>query len=132
MRALGLAIIAITLTGCDELIGGGACTTSVEPSIRLEIRDSVSGVGLADQATATATDWFTTYTLEDIIDDSVRQYGPYEIGGVFDVVVTVPGYQTWTRENVKVDESGCHVVSVDLLARMVPDLTDATDRPKSE
>jgi hypothetical protein len=120
IRAGVVALLTVAATGCGDY-GGHACTASVDPSIILEIRDSVSGVGLADQALTTVTDGGFTDTLEYFASgDPGWQSGPSERAGTYDIAVTVAGYQVWTRDNVVVEEGVCHVRTQRILARLTP------------
>jgi hypothetical protein len=115
----GALVLLAAIAGCDGDEYEGACLASVDPAIVLEIRDSISGVGLADQAVATVTDGGYVDTLDYYpSEDPGWQSGASERGGTYDIKVTVAGYQMWTRENVVVKEGSCHVITQRLLARL--------------
>jgi hypothetical protein len=119
----GALVLLAAIAGCDGDEYEGACLASVDPAIVLEIRDSISGVGLADQATAVVTDGGFTDTLEYFpSEDPGWQSGANERGGTYDIKVTVEGYQAWTRDNVEVEEGSCHVITQRLLARLNPSI----------
>ena len=116
--ACALVLVAV-IAGCDS--DDPTCLAASYPAIVLEIRDSVTSVGLADQAIAVVTDGGFTDTLEySPSDDPGWQSGATERAGTYDIKVTVAGYQLWTRENVVVKEGVCGVGTVRVLARLSP------------
>ena len=113
----GLLTIVSSLSACN--IGSYACTDSVEPGIVLEIRDSVSGAGLAAHALATVVDGGFTDSLRFVSDpDSAYQYGLDERAGTYNLTVSAAGYQQWTLNSITVPDGACHVQTVRLLARL--------------
>lgn len=108
--------LAVGSWGCSDNTGN--CQAVVEPGLILEIRDSVTGLGLAAAAVATASEGTFSDTLRYIGDpDSAVRQGVDERAGTYTVTVTRPNYQTWTRTNVLVTETACHVqpVQIDVL-----------------
>lgn len=48
--------------------------------------------------------------------------GAGERAGTYDVTVTAPGHLPWVRRNVEVTADECHVIPVELTARLVADI----------
>ena len=98
--------------GCDAY----DCTLSIEPGIRVEVRDSTSNAPAANGASVVATDGAFT--------DSIAVSGEMIVGvvheraGHYTVRVHKQGYRTWSRSGVDVEDGQCHVRTVDLLARL--------------
>lgn len=116
LRAAAFAVATAILAGCDDPAG---CPLGEFPGVVLEIRDSVTGAGLADQAlvVATATSGSTTDTLRWIDGpDSVFISGLYDQPGSFTLSVSVPGYQDWDRADVLVERGRCVVNTVEIQA----------------
>jgi hypothetical protein len=83
----------------------------------VEIRDSITGQGLASRATATVTDdaYSDTLRLEPDPDSAYRS-GPYDRPGIYDLSIVSPGYQVWHRTGIWVKPGVCHVETVRLVA----------------
>ena len=64
-KAMLLILGAITGSAC---LDQGPCTTSVEPAIRVEVRDAATGAFIADIARGVAQDG----AFEDWIDDASK------------------------------------------------------------
>lgn len=105
------------LTACEQPV---MCTASIEPSVVVEIRDSVTSAPAASGATLlvrnAAGGDATTGTG---VGDLYLQWGE-EQAGSFDVTVQKPGYADWHREDVRVARGRCHVETARLLARLRP------------
>ena len=87
----------------------------------LEIRDSVSGAGLAASAVATVVDGGFSDTLRFVPDpDSAYRAGPDERSGTYNLTITAAGYQPWTLNGVTVQGGVCHVQTVYLHSHMAP------------
>jgi hypothetical protein len=107
--ALSLAILGL---GCDDYM----CTASIEPAIRVEIRDSVTNAVAAAGSSVVATDGVFTDSMAVPVDAIVGV--AHERPGNYTVRVHKPGYRTWSRSGVLVEDAQCHVATVDLLARL--------------
>ena len=117
----GLALVVAVVSAC-EFDGSYACTTEAVSAFAMEIRDSISGQGLAARSVATVADGGFSDTLALVPDaDSAYRSGVYERAGTYDVTVTAAGYQTWTLQNVVVESRVCHVEPVHLLVRLQPE-----------
>ena len=99
------------------------CTTSVEPGIVVEIRDS-NDLPVAEEAVGRVS--------EGTFTDSLRAYestatgtllsraGADEREGIYVVEVSHPGFTTWRETGVQVTGNGCHVETVRLQAQLIP------------
>lgn len=117
MKYVAIALFVSTLAACQSPV---YCTGSVDPSIVVEVRDSLTGAPAASGATllvrsarggeaTPGTSW----------GDLTLQWGE-EQAGTFDVTVRKPGYVDWLRDDVQVPRGQCHVVTARLLARLQP------------
>lgn len=111
-RYLSLAIAPLALAcGTTEV-----CTAESRAGLRVDVRDAVTGLPVAEQAVAVAR--------EGDFEESLRRatalsfVGLYERAGVYRVTVTKPGYATLDTAGVRVTEDRCHVrlttIAVDL------------------
>ena len=102
-----LAIVAALLAqGCGE--PNDLCLTEPTYGITLLVRDSVTTIGAAAGARATARDGPTFVVLYRLPFDSLQFRGVGDAGS-YDVVVTKPGYRTWARSDVRVVRGPCGV-----------------------
>jgi hypothetical protein len=119
--AVCAAVLAGLLFACNSDDDGGSCLAAVAPAILVEIRDSMTGQGLASRAVATVTDdtfggpfTDTLYLLPD--PDSAYRAGPDHRAGMYHLSITSPGYQTWVRSDIWVRRGPCTVETVRLVA----------------
>ena len=113
-------IVSIALTACEF---NGPCTTSVEPGLIVRVVDSVTGVPAAHGASGFAVDDEYQGTLRNIAPDDpagALLYGADEREGTYTVSVAKSGYEAWVREEVRVTGDECHVRTVNLEARLIP------------
>lgn len=100
----------------------GACDTSIQPSIVVEIRDAETGAAAAAGATAVAVSGSDRLTLEPYAMDPdgvlLSLATPGERAGNFTVRVTKAGYAAWEREDVRIRDRGCHTNQAVLDARL--------------
>lgn len=110
---IGLLTI-LGVVGCGIL--GVDCDDDFQPGIVMTVVDSISGGPVPGEVTATATDG--TY-METV---AVPGDSPFTLAenraGSYDLEVTAPDYQTWTRTGVIVQVSGnaCNVQRIRLTA----------------
>jgi hypothetical protein len=118
-RLLGVSLLTIgsVLTAC-----GGDCTAILLPGIRVTIVDGATGNPFAGDVTVTVTDGSYTET----VSPAPVPAGPRvshlagERPGIYRVEVQAPGYVTWVKTNVRVNQGDCHVETVDLTAELEP------------
>ena len=108
-----VAILAM-LGGCD-IAGPLVCTTDVAYGVVVSAADE-EGVGVQEGLQGV--------TIRGSRSDPMEVFGNTLLGaaeqaGLFDVVVTAPGYEIWTRTGVRVRQGECHVVQVQLDAVLV-------------
>ena len=122
-KAMLLILGAITGSAC---LDQGPCTTSVEPAIRVEVRDAATGAFIADIARGVARD--------GDFEDSLRVIGATggnpsigttlggadERPGTYAIHLEAEGYARWDRADVRVTADGCHVRTVELSAALEP------------
>ena len=117
-------VLAAALAACSNgSTEPPVCTAGVVYGIRAMVRDSVTdrtigsgstlvaiGVGVRDSVSAAAN----TPTL----DDKVFALLP-EKDGTYELNVTHTGYARWQRTGIVVTKDACHVISVDIVVRLV-------------
>ncbi len=109
------------------LVGLGACTTEpaclAEPAwgLRLEVRDSLSGLPAASNSAATADRGDGVWTLEpDPNRPELELYGVSQ-AGVYTVVVNRPAYAECHRSDVSVRRAGpCTLEVTRIVVRLQP------------
>ena len=119
-RRCWLACISLLafLPGCS-LVG---CDDNAVAGIVAIVRDAQTGTGLARSASVVAQEAAFVDTFFNHFSDSLAS-GVFERPGTYRLDVTLAGYQTWTREGVRVRGGGCHVATrrVDAdLVRLAP------------
>ena len=119
MRRRSLGVLAAGLsTGCLE---PSACTAHIEWGLRVQVRDSVTGIPAGVGATVIAVDGSYNETLRSYPElDSLTFYGAGEREGTYLVRVTKDGYRTWSRSGIVVRDGGCHVIPVTVQASLQP------------
>lgn len=101
------------------------CADSSAPAVLMEVREEKTGINLVQGARLeiTAADGRTA-TDEISATDSMR-VGPLAAGGdwpgTYRVVVSRPGYKSWTKDNVVVGSGICGVRTVFLRAQLKRD-----------
>jgi len=115
-----LAVAVCAVAGCDVL--GPACTTEARAAVSVEIRSAATTEPLADSATARVTDGSYSDTLGVCARTgdgrALSRCGAWERPGTYDVLVTRPGYASWSQLGVHVSRGDCHVDPVLLHASL--------------
>ncbi|MEP0547553.1 MAG: hypothetical protein ABJF88_11525 [Rhodothermales bacterium] len=118
-----LAFVLLS-AGCDA-IQSGNCTAEAEPAIEVEVIDAATGEPAAEGATGVVTEGAYSDSLIVIgINADNQEFllgGAYERTGTYDVRVEKEGYQTWTREGVRVRGDDCGPRTVRLTAQLEQD-----------
>lgn len=121
LRSL-VPIVAIALAACgSDPTGVGACTTIAVPALVVVVSDSVSGNAPAAVLVKAATDGFvdsTTTGSADVGGGPASFSLAHEHVGTYTVTVTSPQFHPWTRSDVVVSRTGCHVNTVTVEARL--------------
>ena len=123
----GVAVLAVALlaSACGSISdifdrdSHTVCTEEARPGIALTAFDSVSGQGLATIGTVIAQDGAHSDTAFALPATPVRYSMAFERAGTYTVTATVNGYQTWKTTGVLVTRDVCHVITVQLSARLV-------------
>lgn len=118
MRVLAILLAALIVQGCRVVEPGLVCTDQYVYAVTVEVQDSLAGGPLGSAPTGTLTDGGYRETMESHSDQFL--YGGGERPGTYDVEVRADGYRLWRVEGVEAGHDGCHVDSIQLLARMVP------------
>jgi hypothetical protein len=114
---VALALLASTSLGCD-IIAPGDCTSNVIKGLIVTVRNAQTGAPAGAGAVVTARDGGYVETLQGF--DGLTFAGAEERSGTYDIAVSSPGYQPWTRQNVNVDDGSCHVKTANVLASIQP------------
>lgn len=125
MRKLLLCLGALTAcSGADRVTPPDVyCTASIEPGLVVYIEDAVTGQPQAEGAMAVATDGAYSESLRGGVSNGVTLLalqGASERAGLYQLRVEKPGYQAWTRSNVRVLAGECHVRTVQVTAKLQP------------
>jgi hypothetical protein len=114
-------ILLALLTGCrDSTNASPVCTMIFVYGLSVEVRDAVTGAGIAAGAVVVARDGTYSETLESGPVDSVAVHGAGERAGTYTITVTRPGYAGWSSPPVTVTADQCHVLPVLVTARLTP------------
>ena len=121
-----LVLISLSLFACgnENHAEGIVCTTVMEPGIVVEVRDAISDAPIAEHAIVVISDgdYQETLTVNAFEDpDSSSAYslaGAYERAGVYDIELSLSGYESWTRAQVQVEPGICHVNTVKFTVRL--------------
>jgi len=113
-----MVLSVILGSGCYD--GGEVCNADAARfNFSVEIRDSLSGAGLAHTALTLVTDGERSDTL--LVGDAELQSGAVDRPGTYEVTITTAGYQTWQLAGVEVEEVGCHLETTHLQALLQPE-----------
>lgn len=120
-----LATAVLALSACDIVESGGPiCTGQFVSGLQVSVQDSVTGAPVASGATLTTADGSYRDTVSvpahrpDLDGHVLLAAG--ERPGTYDVTVSKTGYLDWQRSNVVVTADECHVIPVEITARLKP------------
>lgn len=116
-----VTLVALAAIGCEDLLGGDSvCTLISVPALEVFLQDADTDEPVTDEdaRVLVVDDSFAT-ELETHGGGVFR--GPYERPGRYTITAISPGYEPWGREDVLVRSDHCHVQTVELAARLVPD-----------
>ena len=118
MRRRAFAVLPVALAGCVSFgTESSMCTDEARPGLSIEVRDSVSGAGLAEGTLAIARAGAYADTLSGV---GAHVWGAHERPGTYDVSLSRPGFRTWIVSDVRVEQDACHVITERLVARLQP------------
>ena len=113
-----LSVAPLVLGACEFPFALGGCDTYASPGLQLSVVDASTGSALAGAAGARAIARDGTFADTVPILESMVHF-VYERAGTYDVIVEYPGFVTWSRSTVVVDEDRCHVKLTRITARLV-------------
>ena len=123
MRRISSALVTVCgLAGCTGGPTAVGCTEEARPGIIVSVRNDATGAPAAEGAILTLTDGSFRQTVDETTIRGLVLFGAVERPGVYDVAVDKDGFEEWRREGVTVGltPDGCHVVTVELEARLEP------------
>jgi len=114
--------LLVLVAGCDgdESI---VCTTEARFGVNLSVKDAVTGQLIPSGVRGSLKDGSYLDSLQVFTDIEGRIFslaGAVERPGTYRVDLVAPGYQPWTRSDVRVLAGRCHVEPVSIQADMVP------------
>ncbi len=119
-----LACVALVCVCCNDFgpTGGRVCSTEARVGIQITVRDARTGLPAANNVIAIAQDNSFIDTLRTFPfgnpDSALTLHGVYERAGTYAVILKKSGYRDWIRTNVAVNRDECHVITVQLDARL--------------
>lgn len=125
--AVVAVLVAALLAACGKTTtdpGGVVCTTLAAAGLNITVVDSLTGqpsafAGLWARAKDGVYTDSSAMTFVEQPAGAVRMALAYEHPGTFAVTVHSAGYQDWIKSGVTVTKDVCHVIGVQLTARLV-------------
>ena len=121
MRAIHVVLAsAVVLAGCSSNLPTDiACTAEARAGIIVHVRAESDGAPSADGAVMRIREGSFVQVVDQTID-GLTLFGATERKGVYVVSVEKAGFETWARNDVRVEQTadGCHVITVQLEARL--------------
>lgn len=111
------AALAVMVACSSPTDDGLICTDQFVYGIHVVATDSITGAPVSSGLTGTVREG--SFSEPMMTFDSLL-FGAGERQGVYQVDVAAAGYADWTGGPVTVDHDGCHVVPVNLTARLMP------------
>jgi len=116
-----VSAILVLLPACRQSPSATpVCTMIFVYGLSVDVRDAVTGAGIAAGAVVVARDGDYSETLESGVVDSVSVHGAGERAGTYIITVTRPGYAAWGSPPVTVTADQCHVHPALVTARLTP------------
>ena len=120
-RSLALALVSVLAAACSEQ--HIVCPQIASPGVAVEVRDAATGALTASgsKLVAQSGTYADSMSFPANQPDADAQHltGAYR-AGVYTLIVTKTGYQTWIKTNVVVSAADCGVNRVDLTALLQP------------
>jgi hypothetical protein len=114
-----LFVLLPTFAACNPF--GTDCDTGIVAAVEVEIRDAASLRPIADSARGIVRDGEYVDSLRpsrSTVDGLLSLAGADERPGVYEVLLTRPGYEPWDTAGIVVWDSDCHVRQAVLEAYM--------------
>lgn len=108
---LALVIVALACNNTQAPM----CTLEARAGINVSVIDAATGAAVPN-ATGTVRDGAYTESLQSFQPGSL--FGAFEREGIYDVTVSAPGYAAWQTEDIVVEADECHVIPVQIIARL--------------
>jgi len=112
-----VALLALLLVGGCEAVAPRSCTAQFVYGIVVTVDDRDSGEPVEEGLSGVTVKGGVSSEMEAF--GNVLQ-GAGEDAGTHDVLVTAPGYESWSMDRIQVEDGECHVSSVRLTASLVP------------
>jgi hypothetical protein len=118
-----LAACLVLPAACSQPNGTGVvCTALFAYGLSVTVQDSVTGLPAAAGATVVARDGAyadsTSVPANGANNTSVGLAG--ERAGTYSITVRKAAYQTWSKSGVQVTKDVCHVIPVQVTAKLQP------------
>jgi len=120
LRTAQLMAGVLVTGGCLDVANPNACTAVVVYGLTVAVTDSVTGAPSAVDASAVARSGSYEELLTPIPGNTLHLVGAAERAGVYEVTITKPGYQDWTRAGISVLPGACHVTPAAFEAKLQP------------
>ena len=116
-RLIAVLFAAAPLAACDLPV---ACPTDPKPTMRIEVLDASTGSPLMG-STGTVRDGDYVEEMSTLQGSNYLSAGDVSgRPGTYDVTVQREGYETWSRDDVRVSANQCGTRTVELVARLEP------------
>ena len=117
LRALAVAAAPWIVTGCGNIVNGGyACTLDFRYGISATARDAATNADITSGAYMVVTEG--SYRDSVSANPGGRLAAAGERAGRYSVSIGHPGYASFFQTNVVVNRDECHVIPVQLEARL--------------
>ena len=120
---------AVILSACSNPLTDGipVCTDDLRFGLRVTVVDSLTNAPPASAVllarSGTVVDSVGPATPQPVVQNGppvLLLFAAGERPGTYDLTVRSPGYRDWTRTGVQVTADECHVLPVEITARLQP------------
>jgi hypothetical protein len=122
LRNIALIVCGLATSGC--FLYGVDCTTQFVYGLNVQVQDSISGAWIGAGSTLLVADGSYHETVswppENSAMDALPLSGAGERPGVYALTVRRAGYVDCQKAGVRVRSDECHVVPVNIVARLRP------------
>lgn len=113
-----LVLTSIATTAACSQTTETVCTLEARPALTVDVRDSVTNANAANGARIIAQSGTFADTVDVVGDGEFPAALAYEQAGVYVVTVEKEGYQSWSQDGIQVGQDACHVITVNVAARL--------------